>query len=73
MDFPSAADRLKNPEAVLSRGDLAELGWTRTAIDAIFRKLPVIAIEGVRKPMVRVRDYQELLGASTYAGDKVRA
>jgi hypothetical protein len=50
----SPSSRLTNPDAVFSRGDLAELGWTRTAVDAIFRRLPVVQLEGVRKPMIRV-------------------
>ena len=33
---PTPAARLENPEAVLSRGDLAELGYERRAVDAIF-------------------------------------
>jgi hypothetical protein len=33
----SAAERLANPEAVFSRSDLRELGYERSAVDAIFR------------------------------------
>jgi len=36
-DRPSPADRLANPEAVLTRSDLAELGLERRAVDAVFR------------------------------------
>ena len=53
-------------------GDLAELGWTRTAVDRIFQKLPVLQLDGVRKPMIRVGDYLALLEESTYRGDRVR-
>lgn len=65
-------ERLQLPEALLSRGDLADLGWTRAAVDAIFRRLPVVSIPGVRKPMVRVADYVELVEESTYRDDRVR-
>jgi hypothetical protein len=34
---PPAAERLANPEAFLSRGELAELGLERRAVDAVFR------------------------------------
>ena len=69
---PTPASRLSNPDAVLSRGDLAELGWTRAQVDGIFRRLPVVQIAGVWKPMVRVADYVELLEESTFRGDSVR-
>jgi hypothetical protein len=65
-------ERLANPDAVLSRTDLAELGWPRRGVDAIFRRLPVVAVPGFSRPMVRVRDYLALLDESTYAGDRVR-
>jgi hypothetical protein len=68
---PSAADRLENPEAFLSRGDLRELGLTRVTIDAIFRACPVVALTK-GKPYVRVRDYLALIESHTYDDDKVR-
>jgi hypothetical protein len=53
----AASDRLSNPEAVLTRTDLAELGYERRAVDAIFRACPVEVwpgysrvIEGARLP-----------------------
>jgi hypothetical protein len=69
---PSSADRLAVPGALLSRGDLAELGLGRAQVDAIFRRCPVVAFPGTRKPLIRVADYLELLEASTYRGDRVR-
>jgi hypothetical protein len=33
-------ERLANPDAVLSRTDLRDLGYERRAVDAIFRRLP---------------------------------
>jgi hypothetical protein len=69
---PSPAERLANPEALLSRGDLEELGLERRGVDAVFRALPVVHLPGYRRPLVRVSDYLELLERSTYSGDRVR-
>jgi hypothetical protein len=69
---PSAADRLANAEAFLSRGDLAELGLERRAVDAIFRACPVVSLPGYSRPLIRVGDYLTLLERSTYDGSRVR-
>jgi hypothetical protein len=69
---PSAGKRLTNPDAILSRTDLRELGWERRAVDAIFRGCPVIVPPGYSRPVIRVGDYFELLEASTFRGDRVR-
>jgi hypothetical protein len=69
---PSASDRLANPDALLSRTDLRELGLERRAVDAVFRALPVIVLPGYRRPLIRVPDYLELLERSTFDGDRVR-
>jgi hypothetical protein len=53
---PSPAERLSNPEALLSRTDLRELGLERRAVDAGFRELHVIVLPGYRRPLVRVCD-----------------
>jgi hypothetical protein len=39
-----------NPDAVLSRSDLRELGYERRAVDAIFRSCPVVALHGLHPP-----------------------
>jgi hypothetical protein len=65
---PSAAERLANPNAVLTRGDLAELGLPRRAIDAAFRALPVVFLPGYARPMLKVADYLALLEQSTHDG-----
>lgn len=65
---PPAAERVGNEHAVLSRGDLRELGFERRAVDAIFRALPVVVLPGYSRPVVRVRDYLDLLERSTYDG-----
>ena len=69
---PTAVDRLVNPNAVLSRSDLRDLGYERRAIDAIFRACPVVALPGYTRPLLLVADFQRFLEAHTYAGDRVR-
>jgi len=69
---PSAAELLETPGALLSRGDLRDLGLERRAVDAIFRACAVIVLPGYSRPLIRVGDYQALIEASTYRGDRVR-
>jgi hypothetical protein len=69
---PLAAERLANPDAFLSRGDLRELGLERRGIDAIFRACPVVAFPGYSRPLIRVADYNAFVAEHTYRGDKVR-
>ena len=69
---PTAAERVENPDALLSRTDLRELGLERRAVDSIFRQLPSSCFEGYSRPLVRVADYLELVARSTYRGDRVR-
>jgi hypothetical protein len=69
---PSPAERLQNPDALLSRTDLRELGLERRAVDAVFRELDVIVLPGYSRPLIRVADYLELLRRCTYDGTKVR-
>jgi hypothetical protein len=66
------ADRLENPDAVLSRSDLAELGYERRAVDAIFRGCPVISLPGYSRPLILVSDFRAFLAENTYRGDRVR-
>lgn len=73
MTRPSAAERLSNPDAVLTRSDLAELGYERRAIDAIFRACPVESWPGYRRPMIRVADFLAWRERCTYRdGERVR-
>ena len=69
---PPAPVRLANPEAVLSRSDLRDLGYERRAIDVIFRGCPIIALPGYRRPLIRVSDYLRFVEQHTYRGDRVR-
>jgi hypothetical protein len=68
---PSAAKLLRTPGALLTRTDLRELGLRRSAIDAVFRALPVVAFPGYRRPMIRVEDYAEFVAQHTYRDDRV--
>jgi hypothetical protein len=63
-----AAERLSNPDAVLSRSDLRELGYERRAVDAVFRHCPVVSLPGYSRPLIRVADYLTFLDANTYDG-----
>jgi hypothetical protein len=65
-------DLLGTPDALLTRTHLRELGLERRAIDAVFRALAVVALPGYSRPMIRVRDFLELLERSTFGDDRVR-
>jgi hypothetical protein len=69
---PAAADLFAEPEALLTRSDLRELGLERRAVDAVFRALPVVAIPGYSRPLVRVEDYRKLVERNTFRDDRVR-
>jgi hypothetical protein len=68
MSRPTAAERLRNPAAMLTRGDLAELGLERRAVDSIFRACPIVALPGYSRPLIRVADYLDLIATHTYDG-----
>lgn len=72
MRCHSAAELLQTPGAVLTRSHLRELGWERRGVDAIFRALPVVAVEGYSRPVIQVDDYLELIQQSTFRDDRVR-
>src|SRR5437867_3104391 len=69
---PSIADLLETPGAMLTRSHLRALGLERRAIDAVFRALPVVALPGYSRPMIRVEEYRELVEHFTYRDDRVR-
>ncbi len=70
---PSPAALLETPGALLTRSDLRRLGLERRAIDAVFRALPVIALPGYSRPLVRAEQYLELVEEHTYRDDRVRS
>lgn len=59
MTRPTAAELLAQPDALLTRSHLRELGLERRAVDAVFRALPVVALPGYSRPLVKVVDYLE--------------
>src|ERR671924_40667 len=69
---PSLTQLLETPGALLTRSHLRELGLERRAIDAVFRALPVVALPGYSRPMIRAEQYLELVEESTYDDDRVR-
>lgn len=69
---PSPTQLLETPGALLTRSHLRELGLERRAVDAVFRTLPVVALPGYSRPLVRAEDYLALVSDSTYRGDRVR-
>jgi hypothetical protein len=69
---PVAKELLQTPGALLTRTHLRELGLERRAIDAVFRKLPVISLPGYSRPMIHVEQYLELIRENTYRDDRVR-
>jgi hypothetical protein len=66
------AELLATPDALLTRSQLRRLGLERRAVDAVFRALPVIALPGCSRPMVRAADYVDLVERNTYRDDRVR-
>jgi hypothetical protein len=70
---PSPAALLETPGALLTRSDLRGLGLERRAIDAVFRSLPVVALPGYSRPLIRVEQYIELVEDHTYRDDRVRS
>ncbi len=72
MSRPTATELLETPGALLSRTHLRELGLERRAVDAVFRALPVVALPGYSRPLIRADDYRAFLAEHTFAGDRVR-
>jgi hypothetical protein len=68
----SAAELLGTEGALLTRSHLRELGLERRAVDAVFRALPVVALPGYSRPMVRADAYLALVEKHTYRDDRVR-
>jgi hypothetical protein len=68
----NAAELLANPDALLTRTHLRELGLERRAVDAVFRALPIVVLPGYSRPLVRVRDYLELVERCSYDEGRVR-
>jgi hypothetical protein len=61
------------PELLDAKQLPAELGVTRSAAEAIMRRLPTVQIEDLRKVYVRRSDVHAYLEAGTFATDQVPA
>jgi hypothetical protein len=68
----AAAELLETRGALLTRTHLRDLGLERRAVDAVFRILPVVALPGYSRPMIRAEAYRDLIARSTYDADRVR-
>ncbi len=68
----SAKELLETPGALLTRTHLRELGLERRAVDAVFRALPIVALPGYSRPLIRADQYRELVEQFTYRDDRVR-
>jgi hypothetical protein len=69
---PTPAELLETPGALLTRSHLRGLGLERRAIDAVFRALPVVALPGYSRPLIRADQYLALVEQHTYRDDRVR-
>jgi hypothetical protein len=69
---PPANELLDTPGALLNRSHLRELGLERRAVDAVFRALPIVALPGYSRPLIRAEQYLELVEHHTFRGDRVR-
>jgi hypothetical protein len=72
VNRPTAAELLAQPDALLTRGHLRELGLERRAVDAVFRACDVVVFPGYSRPLIRVRDYLALVDRCTHDGTRVR-
>ena len=72
VQFIRYAPILATRGALLNRTHLRDLGLERRAVDAVFRMLPVVALPGYSRPMIRAEAYLELVEQHTYRGDRVR-
>jgi hypothetical protein len=61
------------PELLDVKALRTELGVSRAAAEAIMRRLPVVAIEGLRKTYVKRSDVAAYLDARTFEKDEVPA
>jgi hypothetical protein len=69
---PLATELLETPGALLTRSHLRELGLERRAVDAVFRRLPVVSLPGYSRPLIHAEEYLHLIDEHTYRGDRVR-
>ncbi len=65
-------ERLRLPDAFLSRSDLADLGLPRRGVDAVFRGCPIVSLPGYSRPLIQVSDYMTFKEKNTYRKDQPR-
>jgi hypothetical protein len=68
---PTAEELLARPHALLTRSHLRELGLGRQAIDAVFRALDTVHLPGYSRPLIKARDYIDLIEDCTFGDDVV--
>jgi hypothetical protein len=61
------------PQLLDSRALRTELGISRSAAEAIMRRLPIVQIEGLRKTFVKRDDVVAYLKKHTFAKDEMPA
>jgi hypothetical protein len=74
-DRRPAVELLEQGAGVLDSGHLAELGWSRRGMEALWRNCPVIALDDFARPLLRVEAYLAFLEGHTYCdhcADRVR-
>ena len=65
MAKKSASELLNTPGAMLNTSHLYELGYSRSAADAILQRVPVLHIPNHDRSYIRVSDYKALLEQRT--------
>lgn len=70
-DVSDVFERLRHPDAMLTRPDLARIGHSRRAVDAIFEHCTVYVFPGFSKPMIRVADYLAVRDSAAFRNDRV--
>jgi len=70
-------ERLSMPEAILTRTDLAGLGYPRRAVDVIFKHVMrdgagVQSLPGFARPMIRVADFLEFRERCSFRDPRAR-
>jgi hypothetical protein len=64
----SLPERLAIPDALLSRNDLRDLGLGRRGVDAVFRAVATVHLEGHSRSYIRVADYLAHIAERSYDG-----
>jgi hypothetical protein len=74
-DRRPAAELLAQRVGVLDSTHLAELGYSRRAMEALWRDIPLLDVPSFGRPLIPVEAYLAFLAGNTYCdrcGDRVR-